>query len=411
MANLLLVKNTEWDKSLVSDGQIAFIAQDTDEGKNILYAQGEYFGDSAKSNKVSIKEKITVAGGPLAESVAEVYPEGIPEGTTLQEILVSLLCKEIFPQVRAITGSVALNKGTITFTGVPSGFVEVGTKGNVQATGSRTTYNHSDSTIIGLTYGYDLDGEKYDDTAISVAPVVTFNEGDNTINGQTFSLTSASFVDINGNDIADTITIQNRAFINSDIITKFGENEVSAVLTNKSANYTIAAIPDIYPYSNLGNKGETSYSVSKVDIINLDSPGDTTSSKTWTGAYPVYIKAVEFDGTPSEIEGITVNSNTPLTKCEELNTSITLYAKFPGQAASGWDIAIPDDYSDSTAVGDPYNTVSKEYSADARVTFVKTDETGTFKCGTDDNTEFTYTIYRATGTNGANGVKLTINLK
>ena len=38
MANLLLVKNTEWDKSLVSDGQIAFIAQDTDEGKNILYA-------------------------------------------------------------------------------------------------------------------------------------------------------------------------------------------------------------------------------------------------------------------------------------------------------------------------------------------------------------------------------------
>lgn len=409
MANLLLVKDTEWAENLVSDGQIAFIAQDTDEGKNILYAQGEYFGDSAKSNKVSIKEKITVAGGPLAEMVAEVYPDGIPEGTTLQEILVSLLCKELFPSVTVTEPNASLRSGTITFNNVPSGFVEVGTISTIKATPSSTTSSTTAANISGMEYGYVKDG------ITSTNKSITENVSVSLSGDYTFEMTSTSFTDSDGVDIDDTITKTNsqisNCVINTYAKTKVGSNTISTTLTNIGGSFSVDIIEDVIPLSNLGNEGTTSYSTTQFSNEPLSAPANATSTKSWTGAYPVYIKAIKFDGTPSKIDGITVDSNTPLTKCDDLDTSITLYAKFPGQAASGWDIAIPDYYSASTVVGDPYNTVSKEYSADARVTFNKTNETGTFKCGTNDNTEFTYTIYKATGTNGANGVKLTINLK
>lgn len=409
MANLLLVKNTKWNESLVSDGQVAFIAQDTDEGKNILYAQGEYFGDSAKSNKVSIKEKITVAGGPLAESVAEVYPDGIPEGTTLQEILVSLLCKELFPSVIVTQPKASLKSGNITFNNVPSGFVEVGTISTIKATPSATTSSTTAAKISEMEYGYVKDGVKSTNKSITENVSVTLS-GD-----YTFKMTSASFSDNAGTDIDDTITKTNsqisNCVVNTYAKTKIGSNTITATLNNIGGSFSVDTIEDVIPLSNLGNEGTTSYSTSYFSDEPLSTPANATSTKSWTGAYPIYIKGVEFDGTASKIDGIAVDSNTPLTKCTDLDTSIITYVKFPGQAASGWDIAIPNYYSSSTAVGDPYNTVSKEYSADARVTFTKTDKTGTFKCGTNNNTEFTYTIYKATGTNGANGVKLTINLK
>lgn len=404
MANLLLVKDTTWNESLVSDGQVAFIAQDTDEGKNILFAQGEYFGDSAQANKVSIKEKITVAGGPLAESVSEVYPDGIPEGTTLQEILVSLLCKEVFPEVTVTTGSVTLNKASITFNSVPSGFVEVGAKGTVTATPGITGFTSKNSMISGLTYGYDLLGVKYDETSISAIPVVV-TEGT-----QEFTLTSASFVDANGNDIADSIKVTAIQAVTNGVITKFGENKVSATLTNKSANYTIDDISDIYPYSNLGNKGETSYNISYINV-DLDSPGNTTSSKTWTGAYPVFFNGVEYSDSNAdgaEIATTSVANDIALTKCTTLNTSITKYIKFPDQAASnGWKIAIPDAYANSTITAKGFNASSGKY--DINTTFTKGSTTGSGTCGV--NTTFSYTLYECKGTDGANGLNVTITLK
>ena len=405
MANLLLVKDAEWKTDLVnSEDQIAFIAQNTDEGKNILYTQGEYFGDSALANKVTTKADIQVAGGPLADSIKEVYPNGIPAGTTLQDILTNLCCKELFPTVSTKNGTVTVNKGTITFNNVPSGFVEVGTKSTVKATPTATSYSVSNSTISGLTYGYELDGVKSTNTSISSTPIVEL-EGT-----QSFSLTSSSFVDADGNDISDTVNGNDLNSISNGVITKFGENKVSATLTNKMAYYVVDDITGVYPYSNLGNKGETSYTVTYIDSF-VNSPGNTTSSKSWTGAYPIYFNGVEYtdsnaDG--AEIASTSVATDIALTKCKTLNTSITKYIKFPNQAASnGWKIAIPDAYPNSVITANAFNPISAKYNAVK--TFTKGSTTGSGTCG--ENTTFTYTLYECKGTDGENGLHVTITLK
>lgn len=414
MANLLLVKDAEWKTDLVnSEDQIAFIAQNTDEGKNILYTQGEYFGDSALANKVTTKADIQVAGGPLADSIKEVYPNGIPAGTTLQDILVNLCCKEIFPDLNEKdsygklkyikSGSVTINKGTITFNSVPSGFVEVGTESTVTATPTETTYSATDSTISGLTNGYELDGVKSENTSVSYTPIVEL------IGTQSFSLTSSSFVDADGNDISDTVNGNALNSISNAVKTKFGENSVSASLSNKMAYYVVDDITGVYPYSNLGNKGETSYSVAYIDSF-VNSPGNTTSTKKWTGAYPIYFNGVEYSDSNAdgaEIATTSVASDIALTKCKTLNTSITKYIKFPNQAASkGWKIAIPDAYPNSTITAKAFNATSAKYNAVK--TFTKGSTTGSGTCG--KNTTFSYTLYECKGTDGENGLYVTITL-
>lgn len=406
MANLLLVKDATWNTDLVnSEDQIAFIAQDTDEGKNILYTQGEYFGDSALANKVTTKTDIQVAGGPLAESVKEVYPDGIPAGSSLQDILVNLLCKELYPTVSTTEASIALNKGSITFNTVPSGFVEVGSKGTVKATPSKTTYTvNYDSTVSNLSYGYEsADGYSSSKTSIISTPEVDM------IGTQAFQLASSSFVDAAGNDVDDIIAGTYLNAIIGNVITKFGENKVTGTLTNQSAYFVADAISETYPLSNLGNKGNVSYSVAKIET-SVSQPGSTTSSKTWTGAYPVFFNGVEYNDTNAdgvEIESTSVATDIALTKCKTLNTSITKYIKFPNQAASqGWKIAIPDAYPNTTITAKAFNPTSAKYNADK--TFTKGSTTGQATCG--ENTTFSYTLYECKGTDGENGLYVTIAL-
>lgn len=408
MANLLLVKDATWNTDLVnSEDQIAFIAQDTDEGKNILYTQGEYFGDSALANKVTTKSDIQVAGGPLAESVKEVYPDGIPAGSTLQDILVNLLCKELYPTVSTTEASVSLNKGSISFNSVPSGFVEVGSKGTVTATPTQTSYTvNSNSSITDLSYGYKkaADGTTHVETSIVSTPEVDM------IGTQAFQLNSSSFVDAEGNDIPDVITGTDLNAITGNVITKFGENKVTGTLTNQSAYFVADRINTVYPLSNLGNAGDVSYSVAKIET-SVTQPGNTTSSKTWIGAYPVFFNGVEYNDTNAdgvEIESTSVATDIALTKCKTLNTNITKYIKFPNQAASqGWKIAIPDAYPNTTITAKAFNPTSAKYNADK--TFTKGSTTGQATCG--ENTSFSYTLYECTGTDGENGLYVTIALK
>lgn len=409
MANLLLVKDTKWEESLVSDGQLAFIAQDTDEGKNILYAQGEYFGDSAKSNKVSIKEKIVVAGGPLAESVSEVYPDGIAEGTTLQEILVSLLCKELFPDVKVQEPTAGLKSGTIYFNSVPSGFIEVGTISEIKATPTATTSTTRAAKISEMTHGYVQNGVKSENTSISENVEVSL------FGDYTFEMTSTSFSNNAGVDVDDTITTTNSEIsscvINTYAKTKFGPNTINATLTNIEGSFSVDSIEDIVPLSNLGNEGETSYSTSYFSDEPLYAPANATTTKTWTGAYPIYFNGVEYadqnaDG--AEIGSTSVTSDIALTKCKTLNTSITKYIKFPNQAASnGWKIAIPDAYPNTVITAKAFNATSAKYNAPK--TFTKGSTIGSGTCGVD--TTFAYTLYECKGTDGENGLYVTITLK
>ena len=47
-----------------------------------------------------LSEEIQINGGPLADEAAEVFPEGIiPVGTSVEEILRKLICKELWPTI------------------------------------------------------------------------------------------------------------------------------------------------------------------------------------------------------------------------------------------------------------------------------------------------------------------------
>ena len=90
--------------------------------------------------------------------------------------------------------------------------------------------------------------------------------------------------------------------------------------------------------------------------------------------------------------------------------SKSLFVKFPKQDANSWKIAIPEHYSAATISAKAFDgLVSKKYSIG--ITFSKTSKKGVASCGTGGAIQYSYYIWEATGTSGANGVQLTINLK
>ena len=134
-----------------------------------------------------------------------------------------------------------------------------------------------------------------------------------------------------------------------------------------------------------------------------------TTSVVWQGAYPIYFEGTKYsDKIPSADPVIGT-----FTKCDVLamdGGTLDIYVKFPNQSKSGgWKIVIPEVYAnDTTITAKAYNSLSTKY--EAVKTFVKTETKRECTCGTDGNTKYQGVIYLCTGTDGANGLKLTIKL-
>lgn len=225
------------------------------------------------TSTVTVSNQIQVTGTPLADIFNACGVDNIDPGKNLQDLLVELLCKEVWPEAISITNP----RASITFKDVTSTNAgktyEVGE--TVEATASLAaspiSVSKVDAKVDNLAYGYKLtsDGALEKDTLYTVPTVVNFTEGT---------------VDISYNGGVDTSSA--------------GDNKSFAVIQTPQ-NYTFSYSNDgitLYPASNLGNtKEDNKQTIASVN----ESPAIDTKSTTirYNVKYKYYIGTATTDPT------------------------------------------------------------------------------------------------------------------
>lgn len=250
---------------VVSDNTVAVRLGDSSETKNFIEFEGDTDGQKAlavrkmDTNVTVTTKDIPVAGGPLAESVAEVYPDGIPEGTDLQSILMNLLCKEIYPNATVTTGKLTSSFAKPSVTIPNSGkSVEVGTSITVpQFVGYEPTKNAVARTYSGFTYGWsaaDDDSKDADGNPGSVAVTsIALNTGTFTV-----KRTYTGFgKDSTPTTVSNAVAAQCIIAQDTTPVVAEGANKVRFDISGPGHKGTVVASPDYFIVSNLGNTDST----------------------------------------------------------------------------------------------------------------------------------------------------------
>lgn len=234
------------------------------------------------TSTVTVSNQIQVTGTPLADIFNACGVDNIDPGKNLQDLLVELLCKEVWPEAISITNpSASITFKDVTSTNAGKTY-EVGE--TVEATANSATNPISvskvDAKVDNLTYGYKLtsDGALEKDTLYTVPTVVNFAEGT---------------VDISYNGGVDTSSA--------------GDNKSFAVIQTPQ-NYTFSYSNDgitLYPASNLGNtKEDNKQTIASVN----ESPAIGTKSTTirYNVKYKYYIGTAATDPTnKTTLQGLT----------------------------------------------------------------------------------------------------------
>lgn len=284
----------------VSDsGEVSVKVSESGSTDNFLVFEGGVDGEKSlavremKTNVTKTSKDIPVAGGPLANLVSSVYPDGIPEGTDMQKILMDLLCKEIYPSATVSNGTLtsAFAKPNVTVSSNGK-TVEVGTKVTVDAF---TAYEPGNTptarTYSNFTHGYSLadDDTKDDDTPPSVSVTgISMNTGTYTI-----TRTYTKFGKTTGNTVAtaDGATASSVTIASDDtLVVEEGANTVKFDIKGPGHKGTVAASPDYYIISNLGNTdaGKKVAAQAQQDLSNTTATSATTTY-TVTGVYKYFV--------------------------------------------------------------------------------------------------------------------------
>lgn len=350
-----------YTNQITDNGQLGFVVPKDGANNKVsyLYAQGDTFGDGALSNKTYLTESITIAGGPLESQFKIAFGDTLPAGTTLQSLLKNLLCVELFPSVSIQSASLNLSNSAPTITGVKStSLYFVDSIQNITVTPRGAEYiDIKDSVISGLTYGYFYDNGKDEFNQT----IYAFKSDKSITNTIAYNLTKQSYLyckksDYNGTDSSYTTYAASGSDLPSAKIikckTKIGNNnKVEAYSNNASCYYYCNAISYIWPKSNLGNRGTTSYYVAAVPETTVNATTSKASSLSWKGVYPVAY------GTGS-ISGIfTATEGTQLTRTFTVETaSKRAIIQFPGNrnikieqnTTVGWQNVASYSISDTT---------------------------------------------------------------
>lgn len=290
------------------------------------------------TNTTTVSETIPVAGGPLSDLLIAKGITSIDKNANLQDVFVTLFCKEEFPSISistsgTFTGKSGLNGTTITCksgstTLSDSALVEPGTKLKFTVTqGSISgTYSSTSWSISGFKHGYSLDD---DDTVDSTNNTVTHSWSVSGPNNTSYTLDAT----LNGTSknasgsSAQTITFD-------EISAKIGNNTCST--TSKGTRQytgTMEGFPTYYVVSNLGKttdydsngvKRFTDPIEGKTTTVTSGNSSGVSSSKTIIGVYPVY----------HNVSSNSLNTDTTTKMSLSTNTSYSI-SGIPSEEASG----------------------------------------------------------------------------
>lgn len=230
-----------------------------------------------KTNKIETTEVIQVSGGPLASLLNNAGITSISKDTNLQDLLVQLFTKEIYPSVSYKEATVSNSIAVPTFN-LSNQTVEVNTIINIPSCTSTTTSSSSSArTLSGLTYGYSIDGvTKNTSTSISKSVSNITLSGD-------YSMTRS----IKG--VNETKSGSSISFDASSLTATEGSNVVKLSITGAKASGKVEEIPPVYKYSNLGKISESQKTNSyAAATISASSAPSNSKTVTITGVYPIY---------------------------------------------------------------------------------------------------------------------------
>lgn len=290
------------------------------------------------TNSTTVSETIPVAGGPLSDLLIAKGITSINKDSNLQDVLLTLFCKEEFPSISistsgTFTGKSGLNGTTITCksgstTLSNSALVEPGTKLKFTVTqGSISgTYGSTSWSISGFKHGYSLDD---DDTVDSTNNAVTHSWSVSGPNNTSYTLDAT----LNGTSKnASGSSTQTITF--DEISAKIGNNTCST--TSKGTRQytgTMEGFPTYYVVSNLGKttdydsngiKRFTDPIEGKTTTVTSGNSSGVSSSKTIIGVYPVY----------HNVSSSSLGSDTTTKMSLSTSTSYTI-SNVPSEEASG----------------------------------------------------------------------------
>ena len=337
-----------------------FVSKPYTDGNGITISENKVIASNTNATTVG---DITIAGGPInATGIFE--GNKIPKGTSVQEILTKLLCKEIFPD--------AATKPTITVTasGAPSGLHEINSKVTIPAFTTSTNAGHFNPSPNG-THTQPVTGSNFSNIK--------------------FTTTKSGFT--NYEIAADVTTIAQQ----TGITVSEGTNSVTC---NVTGNYTK---PTGIPVTNLGNQATGA-------TYTFTAGTATNSTKvSVTGVYPIYS-----NGKPASSDGKTANAQvssegptmTPQTNNKHglINTGDKLWIFFAKQAAAPYTIYLPTGKYKITEAK-MLNPTANTYDVNVLNNFIANQRTVTLQSGGKD---MTYTAYEYSGANGPNCVEFTI---
>lgn len=338
---------------------LKFVSKPYTDGHGITISENKVIASNTNATTVG---DITIAGGPInATGIFE--GNKIPKGTSVQEILTKLLCKEIFPD--------AATKPTITVTAsdAPSGLHEINSTVTIPAFGTSTNAGQFNPSPNG-THTQPVTGSNFSNIK--------------------FTTTKSGFTNYDVATNAPSVGIQ------SGITVSEGTNSVTCTATG-----TYSA-PTGTPTTNLGNPA--------TGATYTFTAGTATNSTTVsvTGVYPIYSNGTQATGTGTidkpivDRDGPTKEPNDPKPH-SLIRPGSTVSFFFAAQESAPYTIYIPKGKYTIT-VAKVLNPNTNAYDSDVSKKFTAA-ETVTLQSG---GKGMDYVAYKYSGSNGPNCVQFTI---
>jgi hypothetical protein len=295
------------------------------------------------ATKTKTVESIPVAGGPLAKlfEKAGINVSDIAAGSSVEDVLFSLLCKELWAQTLTFSeGTVASSIAQPSFTLENSGkTVEVGTKCALsEITMSAATASVSKNrTYSGFTYGYSAANDNAQDSAntsitAGIDVAAALNEGNYTMSRDYTQFNGASDDSATANADASQVKLDGAELTVSYV----GSNSVKVTVGGPTASATFAAMPVYYACSNLKKTkdavkdSEGQYKSDAKDAKKVTS-GAASNSKTltvtgarayWTGS----VKTAMTEFTSATVRAAGESEDNHLTKALGTDVPATVTA-------------------------------------------------------------------------------------
>ena len=342
---------------------LKFVSKPYTDGHGITITETETSKVIASNTNATTVSDITIAGGPI--NATGIFPGNkINAGTSVQEILTKLLCKEIFPK--------PATKPTITVkaNGTLDTLMEVNTGVTIPSFTTTTNAGHFNSG--------DNDTHEQPDTGSEFSNIK-------------FTTTiSSGFTNYKVATDAPSINQQ------SGITVSEGANGIKC---NVSGNYTA---PTTTPTTNLGNPA--------TGATYTFTAGTATNSTTVsvTGVYPIYSNGTQATGTGAidkpivDRDGPTKEPNDPKPH-SLIRPGSTVSFFFAAQESAPYTIYIPKGKYTIT-VAKVLNPNTNAYDSDVSKKFTAA-ETVTLQSG---GKGMDYVAYKYSGSNGPNCVQFTI---